>query len=456
MRKQSPHSLPVLFALLVTAASCATTDDEHTAAAHAAVARTGPWLIPTTVRASAATQDVTITEAGLWVGTSGCSGSFTEGARIFGDYLLENFPQVSDYGGYDCRPIVGAEDWMSVHATGRALDLFIPVDSDVASPGDADNDAGDAVANWLIANAEYIGVQRVIWDRWIWQADSDPTARDGAYDFAGSHPHNDHIHMELSVEASEMDTEFFSGPMDPPVLTGCAALPAEGGIIDNSDACFQAFGSPTYWRQVEGAGIGGSYIWTNAFSSTDPSNWARWAINLTRSGHYEVEVHVIPAHAVFARTQYEIRRAEGSGTVIVDQSAHAAWVTLGEFDFVSGGAQSVSVYDNASGTVPSNQNICVDAIRVTNLDPVEPTDGGVGIVDGGVADAAPEDTDGGGLPRDAGANIDGAASGDASSFASPRMSSGCSVSAHTGSPTPLLAGLFALLYLVASRRRTRR
>lgn len=363
-----PSRVPGLLAACWLTA-CANIDTSDVAGAEAGLAHSGHWEIPSDVLAAAATQQVTLTEAGPWTGTSGCSGTFTSGARTFGAYLLRNFPQITSYGGYSCRPIVGESQYMSVHATGRALDLFIPVDRSVSGEGNADNDAGDPVANWLIANAQYIGIQRVIWDRWLWQSEDYGEGQSQAYDFAGSNPHNDHIHMELSVEAAQQMTAFFQGSMEAPMLTGCAALPSEGGVVDNGTSCFQAFGNSTYWRRVEGAGIGGSYLWTNATSATSPSNWARWSLNLASAGRYEVEVHLVADHAVFSQARYGITHDGVSDTATLDQSASSEWVVLGEYDFVAGGAQSVEIYDNATGTVASGQNVCVDAIRVTNLSP---------------------------------------------------------------------------------------
>ncbi|MBK8172481.1 MAG: hypothetical protein IPK60_19365 [Sandaracinaceae bacterium] len=370
-RKVSPLGL---IALCVTTACVANGPAEHVGAAQGELARSGPWAIPADVLALAASQEVPMTEGGPWVGSSGCSGTFTQGARALGDYIRDNFPQVTSYGGYSCRAIVGDAQWMSVHGTGRALDLFIPVDRAVSGEANADNSKGDVVANWLIANAEYIGIQRVIWDRYLWQSDDWGDGRATPYNSPGSHPHNDHIHMELSVEGGQRATAFFSGPMDAPVSGGCAALPAVGGVVDNSSTCFQAFGNDTGWRHVAGAGIESSYVWTNAASASAPSNWGRWALNLSTAGTYTVEVHLVAEHAVFDRARYSIVHNEEADTVMLDQHAANGWVTLGDFDFVAGGAQSVALYDDAPGTVVSDQHLCFDAIRVINTDPNAVTD----------------------------------------------------------------------------------
>lgn len=459
---------PILAALV--ASSCVFEHTTDVASNPIALAHSGPWVIPAAVEEIADMQTVTMTEAGPWIGTSGCSGTFTEGAHIFGDYMRENFPQISSYGGYDCRPIVGLPDQMSVHGTGRALDLFIPVDSSVSGEGNADNDRGDAVANWLIANAEYIGIQRVIWDRWMWESEPYGPTRGSFYDWEGSHPHNDHIHMELSVEASTMGTAFFSGPMDPPIPATCAALVPSGGVVDNSDSCFQSFGNATYWRNVTGAGIGGSYIWTNAFRADEPSNWARWLLNIGAAGTYRVEIHLVAEHAIYETARYGVAHAGTTSTITVDQSAADGWVSLGEYDFTTGAGQSVSIYDNSTTAVASGQNICVDAVRLTNLDPAAPDAGppDAGPADSGMSggDAGMSFSDSGVTGDDASVETDaatvdpadgGVMNSDGGSTLPPstRQNSGCGVTHPSSSTTSVPIFFVALLLGVALRRRTR-
>ncbi|MEZ4464481.1 MAG: hypothetical protein R3F43_08225 [bacterium] len=79
--------------------------------------------------------------------------------------MVANF-RGARFEGYACRQIRGSSG-MSVHGTGRALDIFVPL-----SGGAADNDLGDPIANWLVEHAE-IGVQ-LIWDRTIWSGSRSP------------------------------------------------------------------------------------------------------------------------------------------------------------------------------------------------------------------------------------------------------------------------------------------
>jgi hypothetical protein len=127
------------------------------------------------------------------------SGGLLPGTRTLGDEIKRKFPRniaspapgLPAVQGYNCRSIRGGGG-LSVHATGRALDVFVP-----KTGGQADNTKGDAIANWLVENARELGVQAVIWDRAAWSV---RTKRIGRY--TGTHPHNDHVHIELIEDAA--------------------------------------------------------------------------------------------------------------------------------------------------------------------------------------------------------------------------------------------------------------
>ena len=74
--------------------------------------------------------------------------------------------------------------------------------------GRARNELGDLLATWLTDNAEAIGVQYLIWDRTSWSVNK----RGGTKLYTGSHPHNEHIHVEITEEAGRKETPFFSNP----------------------------------------------------------------------------------------------------------------------------------------------------------------------------------------------------------------------------------------------------
>ena len=115
--------------------------------------------------------------------------------------LRASFPGATSYGGYNCRKIGGSNSW-SVHSTGRAIDLFIRT-----SGGQADNDLGDPVANWLIEHAEYLGISFLVYDRGSWGAHR-PAGTKHRY-YSGVHPHHDHIHIEVTEAAAQRATQWF-------------------------------------------------------------------------------------------------------------------------------------------------------------------------------------------------------------------------------------------------------
>ncbi|MFK7989674.1 MAG: SpoIID/LytB domain-containing protein [Sandaracinaceae bacterium] len=164
----------------------------------------------------------------------------------------------------------------------------------------------------------------------------------------------------------------------------CAVIGAGGGIVDDAGPCFQTFGPSEFWR-TEALGHDGGLHWTNAFMADAPSNWARWQLHFAASGRYEVEVFVEATFGVYTAARYEVVSADGVEEVRLDQSAAAGWRPLGTFNFEEDGA--VHLLDNEDTTVPADQHIVADAVRLTPegsppLDAGPNTDAG-GRVDGG-------------------------------------------------------------------------
>ena len=119
---------------------------------------------------------------------------------------------------YNCRSVRGGRS-NSVHGDGRAVDIFIPT----LPGGVADNAKGDQIADWLVANAALIGIQYIIWDRGSFRGDRNPQSKC----YAGSHPHNDHIHLELTWAAANEETPFFNQNASDPETTTPASETAE-------------------------------------------------------------------------------------------------------------------------------------------------------------------------------------------------------------------------------------
>lgn len=164
------------------------------------------WQLPSNVAAAGRSQSVAYNSAGR-----SCSGGPTAGARELAAYVKSSFSEVNrsvpgdGVQMYNCRSVNGGSG-LSVHAVGRALDIFVATNA-----GAANNQKGDRIANWLVQNAESIGVQMIIWDRTIWY----PGSR-GERCYGGSHPHNDHVHVELNNDGANRRTAFFRGAVPAP------------------------------------------------------------------------------------------------------------------------------------------------------------------------------------------------------------------------------------------------
>lgn len=167
--------------------------------------------------------------------------------------------------------------------------------------------------------------------------------------------------------------------------TACPPVPPEGGVIDETDACFEAFGPKEYWR-TEQAGVDGRLLWTNAMQSTTPLNWAWWRLNLAEAGEYLVEVSVDTDFSAFDAVHYRVSADGGRTDLALDQTTSGGWRALGAFWFDSGGGQHVAVFDDHADPVAADSHVVVDAVRLTRMD-LAPDTGGLGADTGATPDS---------------------------------------------------------------------
>lgn len=199
------------------------------------IAVPGPWVAPPRVQGIAASHFVPVVDPPPVRPAGSCASSnpFTcscshpacipahPGTNELREYLLARFPDIRNYGTYCCRQNSNRRDYLSVHAIGRAIDLGVPF----ASGGGADNTVGDEVANFLVEHAEYIGIQRVIWDYTFWNGER-------GFGSLGGSPHTDHLHIELSSAGAARETPFFR--LGPP---GTVCTPSCEGTVRVGDDC---------------------------------------------------------------------------------------------------------------------------------------------------------------------------------------------------------------------------
>jgi hypothetical protein len=130
---------------------------------------------------------------GIFIGyepARSCTSSATTGARSLMAWFLGAY---SGQGGrnlgiYNCRSVAGSST-TSLHGEGRAADLGVPVGAGWAQ----------TLADRLVAFSAELGIQCVIYNRRIWSG-SYPHA--GWRPYNGTHPHTDHLHVELSWHAA--------------------------------------------------------------------------------------------------------------------------------------------------------------------------------------------------------------------------------------------------------------
>lgn len=177
-----------------------------------AVVVPGPWVAPPAVAAIAATHFIPVVDPPPVSPAGSCSSTnpFTcscrhpacieayPGTNELREYLLARFPDIRNSGTFCCRQNSNRRTHLSVHAIGRAIDLGV-----TTIGGDANNTVGDPVANFLVENAEYIGIQRVIWDYTFWNGER-------GFGRLGGDPHVNHLHIELTQQGADRQTPFFT------------------------------------------------------------------------------------------------------------------------------------------------------------------------------------------------------------------------------------------------------
>lgn len=125
-----------------------------------------------------------------WDDGAHCTGEQLPAVRALGSALMDRFPVILQAQGYNCRPNSALPSRMSVHGTGRAIDLMMP-------RGDT---RGDEIGDWLIEHAAELGIQLVIWRGTIWSVARNPLGEFRAY--TGPSSHEDHLHVELNEDGA--------------------------------------------------------------------------------------------------------------------------------------------------------------------------------------------------------------------------------------------------------------
>lgn len=114
------------------------------------------------------------------------------------------------------------------HLEGNAVDAMVV--NDANRPAN-----GDALANFLVRNADYLGIQYVLWSMYEWSASRNGPRWDR---YTGSQDHRDHVHFELSPDARTWPADVMRARVrsaltawsSPPASTGHVAAYVVGGV----------------------------------------------------------------------------------------------------------------------------------------------------------------------------------------------------------------------------------
>lgn len=116
------------------------------------------------------------------------SGGPTQGAHNLLQWCLGEFIGSRSGGIYNPR-MIGTTNTPSTHLEGRGVDVMFSIE----------NSEGTRLAEALRRCHADLGVQQIIWNREFWRNTS---AAKGWRPYGGDNPHRDHVHFELTKQAS--------------------------------------------------------------------------------------------------------------------------------------------------------------------------------------------------------------------------------------------------------------
>ena len=190
------------------------------------------------------------------------------------------------------------------------------------------------------------------WTQWMFWQHSDTGTVDGVV--------SDQLDLNVFNGTLEQLQAFTVGGAAP-----CGVISADGGVVDDSDACFTAGGPSDFMRHVANAGEDGLY-WTHTTTAAEEANYGQWNFTFDVAGTYHVEAFTSASYATSKAADYLVQANGAMQSVTLDQTAVDGWQPIGDFAFAAGGDQWINLGDNTGEATP--QQLVFDAIR---LSPVE-------------------------------------------------------------------------------------
>ncbi|MEP7169352.1 MAG: hypothetical protein ABI855_08265, partial [Bacteroidota bacterium] len=113
-------------------------------------------------------------------------------AKYIKNQLQQNFPIITKVGILDDRYVAGTEK-KSVHAQGRAVDIYLSIKND------EERNLADLLFKAFISHGPTVGIYCVIWNHKMWSTKLKKTEK---YWNDKLKPHTDHIHIEILTSKS--------------------------------------------------------------------------------------------------------------------------------------------------------------------------------------------------------------------------------------------------------------
>jgi hypothetical protein len=158
------------------------------------------WQTAKSYNGNASYADDAIVKARTWAATVGTSDMEVGGleinskmhsnARHVIEEVLDHFPAIKVIWTYATFPD---------HSNCRCCDYMV---TSLGLTRDEEVKLGDAIAAYLIKNADRIGLNWLIWNRRIYRHQNTDKGH-GWADYTGPKPHTDHVHMEVDDRTSE-------------------------------------------------------------------------------------------------------------------------------------------------------------------------------------------------------------------------------------------------------------
>ncbi len=113
------------------------------------------------------------------------------------------------------------------------------------------------------------------------------------------------------------------------------------------------------------------YTWST-MNPVEAANWGEWRLNVPVDGRYSIEAFIPYCNTGQPETSgahYTIQHAGGSSTVTADQNSKVGlWISLGDFDLLTGSNHSVRLTDLT--TTDNGYGVWFDALRLLKVETI--------------------------------------------------------------------------------------